>query len=294
MPSKPKASLSTVAGRATPKVGPRANKALGRVLVVAGSDPSGGAGVQADIKTITALGGYAATAITALTVQNTLGVTDIKAVAGAFVAAQMDAVLSDIGADALKTGMLFNAAIIRAVVQAIKKAGYAGPVIVDPVMVATSGDVLLKKDAITALKKNLLPITSLLTPNIPEAEALCGFPIKTDIDILKAGKAILAMGPKAVLIKGGHLPSEQLVDTLMIAGGEEMQIKSTRIESKHTHGTGCTMASALAAGLARGESTELAFSHAHAFVRSAILHAPGFGAGNGPLGHSAAWTSQKV
>lgn len=264
----------------------------GRVLVVAGSDPSGGAGIQADIKTITALGGYAATAITALTIQNTLGVTDIMPVSADVVVAQMKAVLSDIGADAIKIGMLHDVGVIEAVAETLHAVQFDGAVIVDPVMVASSGDDLLEEDAVESLVSELLPLATLVTPNIPEAEVLSGLDIKTAKDMRPAAEAILALGPKAVLIKGGHLADDQLVDILLTCDGEEMQIESSRLNTKHTHGTGCTLASAIATGLSYGENIELAFSHAQAFVRAVIEQAPGFGGGNGPLGHASVFSSK--
>lgn len=272
--------------------GPRAGRNKGRVLVVAGSDPSGGAGIQADIKTITALGGYAATAITAITVQNTMGVADIMPIDPDVITAQIKAVLVDIGADAIKTGMLHDAAVIEALVGVLRAGEFDGLLVVDPVMVATSGGSLLAPDAVSKLKSDLLPLAKLVTPNIPEAEALSGLPIKTVEDMHRAGEAILAMGPEAVLLKGGHLPTDQLVDVLLTSDGEEMQIESTKLDTRHTHGTGCTLASAIATGLANGESLELAFSHAHAFVRAAIEKAPGFGNGCGPLGHAAVYNGR--
>lgn len=264
----------------------------GRVLVVAGSDPSGGAGIQADIKTITALGGYAATAITALTIQNTQGVTDVLPVSADIVASQMKAVLSDVGADVIKTGMLHDIGIIEAFVDTLNATQYDGAVVVDPVMVATSGDHLLEDDAIDSLISELLPLATLVTPNIPEAAVLTGLEITTIDDMHKAGEALLKMGSDAVLIKGGHLPADVLVDILLTKDGEEMQIESSRLHTNHTHGTGCTLASAIATGLACGESMELAFSHGHAFVRAAIEKAPGFGKGNGPLGHAAVFSGR--
>ncbi len=265
----------------------------GRVLVVAGSDPSGGAGIQADIKTITVLGGYAATAITALTIQNTLGVTDVMPVSADVVVSQMKAVLSDIGADAVKIGMLHDVGVIEAVVETLHAVQFDGAVIVDPVMVATSGDHLLEDDAVESLISELLPLATLVTPNIPEAEVLSGLEIKTVEDMRAAAVAILALGPQAVLIKGGHLQADQLVDILLTSDGEEMQIESIRLDTRHTHGTGCTLASAIATGMACGENIELAFSHGQAFVRAAIEHAPGFGGGNGPLGHAAVFASKE-
>lgn len=264
----------------------------GRVLIIAGSDPSGGAGIQADIKTVTALGGYASAAVSALTVQNTVGVQDVMAVPSAFVAGQITAVLDDIGADVVKTGMLFDAATIEAVGEALSRQAFSGQLVVDPVMVATSGDSLLDPDAVSALKKVLISEGALVTPNIPEASALTGIDIETPDDMAAAADRLIEMGAGAALVKGGHLGGDQLMDLLVSADGTSVTIEIERIDSRHTHGTGCTMASALATCLAKGQSLESAFASAHAFVRRAIERAPGFGSGNGPMGHAAAGMSE--
>lgn len=256
---------------------------LGRVLIIAGSDSGGGAGVQADIKTVTALGGYAATAITALTVQNTLGVTDVHAAPLAIVEAQARAVLDDIGADAIKTGMLGDAATVDLVARLIAEAG--APAVVDPVMVAKGGASLLAADAVTAVRDQLVPRAALLTPNAPEAEALTGLSVATTDDLRRAGEALLAGGAKAVLMKGGHVAGDRVVDLLMTPAGETV-FETDRIETRNTHGTGCTLASACAAGLAQGLPLTEAVARAWAYVQEAMLRAPGLGAGHGPLDHA--------
>ncbi len=254
----------------------------GRVLVVAGSDSGGGAGVQADIKTITALGGYAATAITALTAQDTRGVYGIMAVPAAFVRAQMRAVLDDIGADVVKTGMLGDAALIDEVCDVL---GADRCVVVDPVMVATSGARLLDPAAVDTLRRRLLPLATVLTPNVPEAEALTGMSIANEAGMAEAARMLLAMGPKAVLLKGGHLDGESCADLLLTAEGTEI-FRAPRIATRNTHGTGCTLASAIAAGLAQKMDLIAAVTRAHAYVQSAIASAPGYGGGYGPLDHA--------
>jgi len=256
----------------------------GRVLIVAGSDSGGGAGIQADIKTVTALGGYAATAVTALTAQNTLGVTGIHRVPPAFIAEQMAVVLSDIGADCIKTGMLHNAAVIDAVADAIAAHAAGLPVVVDPVMVAQSGARLLDADATEALARRLAVLATVITPNLPEAEALCGRRIGSVDDMAAAADAILALGAKAVLIKGGHLAGPTVHDLLLDAAGSEM-FRSPRIDTKHTHGTGCTLASAIATGLAQGLPLRVAVARARAYLHEAIRTAPGLGKGHGPVNH---------
>ncbi len=257
----------------------------GRVLVVAGSDSSGGAGIQADIKTITALGGYAMTAVTALTVQDTRCVHDVLPVPPGFVAAQMRAVLDDIGADAVKTGMLGNAATIAAVCDVLASRPAPLPLVVDPVMAAKGGRRLLAAAALSVLTRRLLPMATLLTPNVPEAEALTGLAIADVAAMRPAAEALLALGAAAVLLKGGHLPGEAVTD--LLATAEQMQeFRAPRIVSRHTHGTGCTLASAVAAGLAQGMALADAVARARAYVRAAIAAAPGFGAGNGPLDHT--------
>jgi hydroxymethylpyrimidine/phosphomethylpyrimidine kinase len=256
---------------------------LGRVLIIAGSDSGGGAGVQGDIKTVTALGGYAATAITAITVQNTLGVTGVHAIPLAVVAAQARAVLSDIGADALKTGMLGDAATVRLAAELVDEAQV--PAVVDPVMVAKGGAALLAADAVAAVKAELVPRAALLTPNAPEAEALTGLPV-ADLDgQRRAGEALLAAGARAVLMKGGHVPGVRVIDLLMTPAGETA-FEGERIESRHTHGTGCALASACAAGLAQGLDLTAAVARAWDYVHEALLRAPGIGAGHGPLDHA--------
>lgn len=258
---------------------------LGRVLIIAGSDSGGGAGIQADIKTVTALGGYAATAITAVTVQNTLGVTGVHPIPLDVVAAQARAVLSDIGADAIKTGMLGDAATVELVAQLLDEARV--PAVVDPVMVAKGGASLLAQAAVAAVRELLIPRAALLTPNAPEAEALTGLTVMSADDLRRAGEALLAMGAKAVLMKGGHVPGGRLTDILMTPAGETV-FESERIETRHTHGTGCTLASACAAGLAQGLPLTDAVARGWAYVQEAIARAPGFGQGHGPLDH--AWT----
>jgi hydroxymethylpyrimidine/phosphomethylpyrimidine kinase len=256
--------------------------ALGRVLIIAGSDSGGGAGVQADIKTVTALGGYAATAITAVTVQNTLGVTGVHPVPLDVIAAQARAVLGDIGADAIKTGMLGDTATVELVARLLDEAG--APAVIDPVMVAKGGASLLAGPAVAAVRELLIPRAALLTPNAPEAEALTGLSVASTDDLRRAGTALLAAGARAVLMKGGHVPGDRLVDILMTPDGETA-FEGERIESRHTHGTGCTLASACATGLAQGLPLVEAVARAWDYVHEAILRAPGLGAGHGPLDH---------
>lgn len=257
----------------------------GRVLVIAGSDSGGGAGVQADLKTVTALGGYAATAITALTAQNTLGVAEVMAVPPGFVRRQIKVVLDDIGADAIKTGMLHDAATIDAVADAIEAVGPAVPLVVDPVMVAKGGARLLREDAIATLKRRILIRAHLITPNLPEAEALCGAEIRGVDDMHKAAMTLLTLGAKAVLLKGGHLPGDRIVDVLATLNDIET-FESQRIASTSTHGTGCTLASAIATFLAQGQALVGAVERAREYVRKAIETAPRIGAGHGPLNHA--------
>ncbi|MEQ9323402.1 MAG: bifunctional hydroxymethylpyrimidine kinase/phosphomethylpyrimidine kinase [Polyangiaceae bacterium] len=258
----------------------------GRVLIVAGSDSGGGAGIQADIKTVTALGAYAATAITALTAQNTRGVQGIFAVPPAFVAQQMESVLEDIGADCIKTGMLLSAEIIDAFAKAKERHAPGVSLVVDPVMIAKGGASLLRPEAQAMLKLRLVPVAALVTPNAPEAAALTGHPVDTVDDMARAADEILALGAGAVLVKGGHLPGDDVVDLLRTADGEEVRFESSRIDSRHTHGTGCTLASAIAAGVAQGLRLVDAVSRARDYVMTAIRQAPGLGSGHGPLDHS--------
>jgi hydroxymethylpyrimidine/phosphomethylpyrimidine kinase len=257
----------------------------GRVLVIAGSDSGGGAGIQADIKTITALNAYAETAITALTVQDTHGVHGVHTVPAAFIRAQIDCALTDPGADAIKTGMLADAATIHAVCDVLEVRKGLLPLVVDPVMVAKGGAQLLAAGAVEALKRRLLPLTTLLTPNLPEAEVLAGRRIPDLATMREVAEALLTLGTPSVLLKGGHLPGDIVVDLLATEDGVE-EFAAPRIETRHTHGTGCTLASAVAAGLAQGMDLRDAVVRARAYVRAAIAGAPGIGAGHGPLNHA--------
>jgi hydroxymethylpyrimidine/phosphomethylpyrimidine kinase len=257
----------------------------GRVLIIAGSDSGGGAGIQADIKTVTLLGGYAATAITALTAQNTLGVRGIMGVDPAFVKRQMEAVLDDIGADCIKTGMLYSGEIIQAVREVIETKAADTPLVVDPVMLAKDGTPLLDPGAVALLKERLIPKVTLLTPNVPEAEALTGMTIHDIEQMAEAGARLMALGANAVLVKGGHLPAgERVCDVLVCNEGQEV-FDSPRISTPHTHGTGCTLASAIATGLAQGLRLRDAVVRAQSYLLEAIRHAPRFGQGQGPIGH---------
>jgi hydroxymethylpyrimidine/phosphomethylpyrimidine kinase len=255
----------------------------GRVLAIAGSDSGGGAGVQADIKAITALGGYAATAITAITVQNTLGVTGVHPIPVPIVIAQARAVLDDIGADAIKTGMLGDVEMVEAVAALLGERGI--PAVVDPVMIAKGGAPLLEPHALDALRTLLVPQATLLTPNAPEAAILAEMNVETTDDLRRAGEALLRLGAKAVLMKGGHIQGDVLTDILMTAEGETT-FSGPRLDTRHTHGTGCTLASACATGLAQGQGLEAAVARAWAYVAEAIRRAPGLGAGHGPLDHA--------
>ena len=257
----------------------------GRVLIVAGSDSGGGAGIQADIKAVTAMGGFAATAITALTAQNTEGVHGVVAVEPAFIAQQIEVVLTDIGADALKTGMLHSAEVIEAVAAAFRKYAPGAPLVVDPVMIAKGGHRLLLDEAEAAMREVLLPMAALLTPNLPEAEVLAGFSVRTEADMRRAAERLARLGPKAILMKGGHLEGDRVID-LLFHDGHVDRFEDARIKSRHTHGTGCTLASAIAAGLAQKMSLKDSVVRARAFVRAAIETAPGFGRGHGPLNHA--------
>ena len=257
---------------------------LGRVLIIAGSDSGGGAGLQADLKAVTALGGFAATAVTAVTVQNTLGVSGVHPVPAEIVTAQARAVLDDIGADALKTGMLGDVAMVETVA-AILDTVPGIPAVVDPVMTAKGGAALLAKEAMEAVRSLMIPRAWLLTPNAPESEALTGLPVRTPDDQRRAGEALLALGARAVLMKGGHLEGGRVVDLLITPSGETL-FEAGRIDTRHTHGTGCTLASACAAGLAQGLNLEAAVARAWAYVQEAIARAPGLGAGHGPLDHA--------
>ncbi len=265
-------------------VEPFHDRPKGRVLTIAGSDSGGGAGIQADIKTVTALGGYAASAITAITVQNTLGVTDVMPVPPAVIAAQIEAVLTDIGADAIKTGMLPSVEVIETVAKAIDKDGADAALVIDPVMTAKGGAILTPGDAVQALKSMIIPEASVVTPNIPEAEELLNLKITSLDQMKKAGEAMLSFGCDAVVLKGGHMPGDTLHDVLVTKETIEV-FTSPRIDTPHTHGTGCTLASAIATGLAFGVDLRDTVVRARDYVHEAIRQAPGFGQGQGPLNH---------
>ena len=254
----------------------------GRVLIIAGSDSGGGAGIQADIKAVTMLGGYAATAITAITVQNTLGVHDVFPLPLNLIEAQARAVLDDIGADAIKTGMLGSTEVVERVAAILDSSG--APAVVDPVMIAKGGAALLADDAVAAVRSLMIPRATLLTPNAPEAEALTGIAV-ADLDgQRRAGEALLVVGARAVLMKGGHVPGGTVIDLLFTPSGETL-LEGERYDTRNTHGTGCTLASACAAGLAKGLPLEVAVAEAWGYVAEAIRRAPGLGRGHGPLDH---------
>ena len=252
-------------------------------LTIAGSDSSAGAGIQADLKTFAAHGVYGTSAITAITAQNTLGVIEAEALSADLVTAQIEAVMADIGAHAAKTGMLANAAIVEAVAAAIEDLEIP-LVVVDPVMVATSGHTLLDDEAVGAMKAELLSQAFVVTPNVPEAEVLAQREIHTEDDLRDAARRIHALGARAVLIKGGHFPSADVID-LLYDGHRFTEFRAERVESTSTHGTGCTFAAALTAHLAIGRPLEEAIPLAQQFVAGAIRNAPGLGKGHGPLGH---------
>lgn len=256
----------------------------GRVLIVAGSDSGGGAGIQADIKAVTMMGAYAATAISALTAQDTTAVHEVFPVSADFVARQMEVVLDDIGADAIKIGMLATAEIVEAVADVIQAKAADVPLVVDPVMLATSGGRLLAGDATGALISRLLSRATIVTPNLPEAEVLVERAIAGKQDMEEAGRRIMDLGAKAVLVKGGHMTGDRLVDVLVTGDGVH-HFENERMETTNTHGTGCTLASAIAAGLAQNMPLKAAVERARAYVLEAIRLAPGYGQGHGPLNH---------
>ncbi len=258
----------------------------GRVLIVAGSDSGGGAGIQADIKTVTALGGFAMTAVTALTAQNSLGVHGVVGIEPGFIRQQIEVVVGDLGVDAIKTGMLHSSPVIEAVAGAIRDLAPGTPLVVDPVMVAKGGAPLLEEDAVATLRDTLLPLASVIAPNLPEAGVLLGRDVSGRDRMEEAANALLGFGPAAVLLKGGHLPGSEIVDLLAAGDAPPVRWTAAKIDTPHTHGTGCTLASAVAAGLAQGLALEPAVSRARDFVRRAILTAPGYGAGHGPLNHA--------
>jgi hydroxymethylpyrimidine/phosphomethylpyrimidine kinase len=255
-------------------------------LTIAGSDSSGGAGIQADLKTFAALGVYGASAITALTAQNTQGVAAIHPVPPEFVSAQIDAVFGDLAVGAVKIGMVAQLAVIEAIVVSLKRWS-PQHIVLDPVMVATSGDRLLNAGAVDALRKQLVPLASIITPNLPEAAALLDEPVASDeAAIQRQGQRLLAMGCPAVLIKGGHGAGSESIDYLIRADGV-VALPAPRVATDNTHGTGCSLSSAIAAGLAKGESLETAVRNAKTFVSAAIANADRFavGHGHGPIHH---------
>lgn len=257
----------------------------GRVLIIAGSDSGGGAGIQADIKAVTMLGGYAMTAITAITAQNTLGVHGVWPVAPDAVQRQMAACLTDIGADATKTGMLGTAALVETVAETLDDRAREVPRIVDPVMVATSGDALVDEKAVSAIASLMLPGAALVTPNAPEAEVLTGKAVDGINGQRRAAEALLERGAKGALVKGGHIPGQIVVDVLQTETGEWI-FESERIDTSSTHGTGCTLASACAALLAQGQSMPDVVEAARLYLYEAIKQAPGLGQGHGPVAHN--------
>ncbi len=261
-----------------------------RILSIAGSDSSGGAGVQADIKTITMLGGYAMTAITAITAQNTVGVQGIAPTAGGMVAAQIASCIDDIGLDAIKIGMLHDAAVIAEVAGALERV--TAPIVLDPVMIATSGAALIEPAAVAALRDNLFPRAALITPNLPELEHLVGRTLAGTEDMVAAAEELSAACGAAVLAKGGHGEGDRIVDVLYFPatdtrGARAIAYDHARIDTVHTHGTGCTLSSAIATLLGHGQPLEHAVRLGRQFVVKAIEAAPGYGAGHGPLGHQA-------
>jgi hydroxymethylpyrimidine/phosphomethylpyrimidine kinase len=252
-------------------------------MTIAGSDSGGGAGIQADLKTFAALGVYGTSAITAVTAQNTQGVYGIVELAPDMVAQQIDAIVRDIGADAVKTGMLANASIIEVVAAKIREHGLPN-LVVDPVMVAKSGDHLLERDAVAALRDLLVPLAAVVTPNLPEAEVLVGRDLASEDDVRAAAKEIAALGCRAVVVKGGHRAGRTVVD-LLYDGRRFEEFSGPRIETESTHGTGCTFASAIAAALAQGASVPDAVGRAKEYVTEALRHAYPIGGGHGPVHH---------
>ena len=257
----------------------------GRVLIIAGSDSGGGAGIQADLKTVTLLGGYAMTAVTAITAQDTTGVHGVWPVALDAVQKQMVACLTDIGADTIKTGMLGTAALVEGVAETLDEHARAIPRVVDPVMVATSGDALVDAPAVSAIASLMIPGAALVTPNAPEAEVLTGKAVDGVNGQRRAAEALLERGAKGALVKGGHIPGKQVVDVLQTETGEWI-FESERIDTSSTHGTGCTLASACAALLAKGETMPDAVEEARQYLHEAIKRAPGLGHGHGPVAHN--------
>ena len=256
-------------------------------LTIAGSDSGGGAGIQADLKTFAAHGVHGLSAITAVTAQNTVAVTGVREIEPEMVSAQIAAVVTDFPVAAAKTGMLSSVGIIRAAAGAVDE--HELRVVVDPVMVAKSGDRLLRPEAVEALRDELLPRAALLTPNVPEAADLTGLRVENEDDMRAAGEKLLGMGARAVLMKGGHLDGEVVVD-LLLGGSRVVRFRGQRIHTRATHGTGCTLSAAVAANLAHGRALPEAVKRARQYLRTAMLRAAPLGKGHGPLGHLPALT----
>lgn len=254
-----------------------------RILIVAGSDSGGGAGIQADVKTVTMLGAHAMTAITAITAQNTLAVQAVHPVPADMVAAQMRSCLDDIGVDAVKIGMIGAAATAHAVADVVQGLAPAVPIVFDPVMVASSGSVLADDDTVAAFDR-LMRLATLVTPNVPELAALVGRPVDERDDRVAAARVLADRYGTSVLAKGGDAPGDQVMDTLVHPGGEVASWSALRVATRHSHGTGCTLASAIATALAQGMALPAAVERAIAFVRASLAAAPGLGAGHGPMG----------
>lgn len=265
-------------------------KTYARALTIAGSDSGGGAGIQADLKTFSALGCYGMSAITALTAQNTVAVTAIHPVPPAFIARQIDAVMEDIGVDAVKIGMLHSAEVIHTVAERLAHYNVAN-VVLDPVMVAKSGDRLLQEEAVEALREALIPLVTVLTPNLPEAGVLLGQTIDDDAQFEEACRRLAELGPRAVLLKGGHLGGTSSPDFLYVRGGEMLQLQAERVETKNIHGTGCTLSSAIAAYLAQGEDIAGAARKAKNYITHALQEGAAYrlGRGHGPVHHFYHW-----
>ena len=253
-----------------------------KALTIAGSDSGAGAGIQADLKTFAAHGVYGTSAITAITAQNTIGVTAVLAVHSNLVGAQIDAIIADIGAHAVKTGMLANTAVIEIVAEKIRQHRLIN-IVVDPVMVATSGDLLIEKSAVAALRNKLIPLARIVTPNIPEAEVLAGMKLRGADEIREAAMRIVEMGAKTVLIKGGHLKGPAV--DFFYDGKKFAALNAPRIRSKNTHGTGCTLSAAIAAGLAKGHPLETAVANAKRYITEALRHGYRIGSGHSPVHH---------
>lgn len=257
---------------------------LAKIMTIAGSDSGGGAGIQGDIKTITSLGGYATSAVTAITAQNTLGVKSVLNISINMIEEQITAILEDIGTDAIKIGMLSNEKIIHCVVKLLSNLKKKIPIVLDPVMVAKGGHKLLDAGAETALINKLMPLCTIITPNIPEAEVITGIKINDALDLENAGRSIIDMGINNVLMKGGHLNSSKLTDVLITNNNIEY-FNNNKINTKNSHGTGCTLSSAIACGLGQKLTLKESVKRAHLYVYKSILNAPNIGKGNGPLNH---------